>query len=516
MTTTLYLGGRLHVPGQPQATSLVDDAGSISWIGTDADASRHVDAVDHVVDLDGRFVTPAFVDAHVHTTSAGLALVGLDLSRATSVTDVLDLVEQAARDRRGAVVLGHGWDESTWPERRPPTRSELDRASYGGVVYLSRIDVHSCVVSSALLAAVPEAAAAAGYDPDGWLRQEAHHPVRAAAFASVTSTQAAAARRAARQHAASLGIGSFHELGGPDINGPDDFVAVLMQAAQEPGPSVIGYWGALGDDGIASAKAMGARGAAGDLFVDGAIGSRTAHLCEPYADADTCGTQYLSAEQIRDHVVSCTRAGLQAGFHVIGDAATESVVTGFRDAAAIVGVAAIRERRHRVEHIEMPGDGIQVLADLQIHASVQPLFDAMWGGTSAMYADRLGAERAVGLNPFGVMHRAGVPLALGSDAPVTAMGPWAAIQASVNHHVPEYRLTVSDAFEAHTQGGWRAAGDDRSGVIALGAPTTLAVWGCDAFPDTGPAATPPTCLRTIVEGQTVYSTQASIHEDVST
>ena len=460
--------------------------------------------------------TPAFVDAHVHTTSAGLALTGLDLSRATSLGEALDLVEQTARERRGAVVLGHGWDESTWPERRPPTRSELDRASYGGVVYLSRIDVHSCVVSSALLAAVPRGRGlcTATTRTAGCGRR---HTTRSGQPPSplLPPSQAAAARRATREHAASLGIGSFHELGGPDINGLDDFAAVLQQAEQEPGPTVIGYWGALGDAGIAQAKAMGARGAAGDLFVDGAIGSRTAHLCEPYADADTRGAQYLTTEQIRDHVVSCTRAGLQAGFHVIGDAATQSVLQGFSAAAAVVGVEAIRERRHRVEHIEMPGDGIQVLADLQVHASVQPLFDAMWGGSSAMYADRLGAERAAGLNPFGVMHRAGVPLALGSDAPVTAMGPWAAIGASVNHHVPEHGLTATDAFAAHTRGGWRAAGDDRSGVIAVGAPTTLAVWSCDSFPDTGPAAVPPTCLRTIVEGQTVYSTQASIHEDVS-
>jgi predicted amidohydrolase YtcJ len=516
MSTTLYRNGRLHAASHPGATSLVDVDGVIGWVGRSDDATRHLESVDRVVDLEGRFVTPAFVDAHVHTTSAGLALTGLDLSRATTLGEALDLVAQSARARRGAVVLGHGWDESTWPERRPPTRAELDRASYGGVVYLSRIDVHSCVVSSALLAAVPESAAYAGFDPDGWLRQEAHHPVRAAAFVAVTPSQAAAARRAIREHAAALGIGSFHELGGPDINGADDFAAVLQQSAREPGPTVIGYWGALGDDGIAQATAMGARGAAGDLFVDGAIGSRTAHLCEPYADADTRGAQYLSTEQIRDHVVSCTRAGIQAGFHVIGDAATQSVLQGLREAATIVGVPAIRQRRHRVEHIEMPGEGIEVLADLGVHASVQPLFDAMWGGPSAMYADRLGIERAAQLNPFGVMQRAGVPLALGSDAPVTAMGPWAAIQACVNHHVPQFRLSAADAFVAHTQGGWRATGDDVAGVISVGAPTTLATWDCPDFPDTSVGAAPPTCLRTIVEGQTVYSTQTSIHEDVST
>jgi predicted amidohydrolase YtcJ len=508
MTSTLFRGGRLHVDGRDDVTALVDVDGVTTWLGDDAGADQHADGVDVVVELDRRFVTPAFVDAHVHATAAGLALTGLDLSATTSLGQALDLVAAAARDQRGGVVLGHGWDESAWPQRRPPTRHELDRASFGGVVYLSRIDVHSCVASSALLAAVPEAAGAAGYDDSGWLRQEAHHRVRAAAFEAVTAEQAADARRATRRHAASLGIGSFHELGGPDINGAADFAEVLAQSAREPGPIVFGYWGELGETGIARAVAMGARGAAGDLFVDGAIGSRTAFLHQPYTDApDTVGARYLTTEQIRDHVVACTRAGVQAGFHVIGDAATASVLAAFEQAAQIVGDDAVRTARHRSEHIELPGDdGAHVLARLGVYASMQPLFDAMWGGPCGMYATRLGVDRAARLNPFQPMLTAGVPLALGSDAPVTAMGPWAAIRASVTHHVPEHRLTSEQAFTAHTVGGWAAAGDDVAGRIAVGAPTHLAVWDRAAFPDLADDPIP-TCLRTVVAGQTVYRDQ---------
>jgi hypothetical protein len=86
------------------------------------------------------------------------------------------------------------------------------------------------------------------------------------------------------------------------------------------------------------------------------------------------------------------------------------------------------------------------------------------------------------------------------------MGPWAAIRASVTHHVPGHRLTPQQAFAAHTVGGWAAAGDDVSGRIAVGAPTHLAVWDSTAFPDvTGSEL--PTCLRTVVAGRTVYSDQ---------
>ncbi len=530
MTSTLLRGGVVHTPADPFATALLVVDEQVAWVGSDAAADAAFPdggALDEVVELDGALVTPAFVDAHVHSTSTGLALTGLDLTGAASLAEALDLLERFARDRRGVgVLLGHGWDESRWPEGRPPTRQELDRASYGGTVYLTRVDVHSAVASSALLAAVPQAQGQPGWSADGLLSREAHHAARAAALDAVTPALRSAAQRATRTRAAELGIGAFHELGGPEISSADDFTAMLALAAAEPGPEVVGYWGELG--GVERARELGARGAAGDLFADGALGSHTACLRTVYADADTAGYGYLSAAQVRDHVVACTRAGLQAGFHVIGDGATDAVVAGLTEAAEVVGVEAVRRARHRLEHLEMPDAGhLAELARLGVYASVQPVFDALWGGDDGMYVDRLGAERARGMNPFAAMTAAGIPLALGSDSPVTPLGPWEAVRAAAFHRTPESRLTVRAAFAAHTRGGWRAAGVDDAGVLAPGAPATFAVWaagelvvqtpdervaswstdpraGVPGLPDVSPGVPLPTCLRTVVRGRTVY------------
>ncbi|MBY8851700.1 amidohydrolase family protein, partial [Saccharothrix sp. MB29] len=98
----------------------VDDD-TVVWLGQDSvGRALHPDA--RVVDLGGAFVAPAFVDAHVHATSAGLLLTGLDLTGCRSLRDLLDAVRAAP----GPLVWGHGWDETAWPERRPPTRAELD------------------------------------------------------------------------------------------------------------------------------------------------------------------------------------------------------------------------------------------------------------------------------------------------------------------------------------------------------------------------------------------------------
>ncbi|MYT69261.1 MULTISPECIES: amidohydrolase [unclassified Streptomyces] len=524
--TVLLRRGEVHSPADPFATAMVVEAGHVAWVGSEGAADAFADGVDETVDLDGALVTPAFTDAHVHTTSTGLALTGLDLTVARSRAEALTLVrDHAAARPTDRVLLGHGWDAARWPDRVPPTRAELDEATGGRPVYLTRIDVHSAVVSTALLDLVPGVTDRAGYDPEGPLTRDAHHAVRAAALAAVGPQQRTEAQRAALRHAASLGIGSVHECGGPDISSEDDFTGLLDLARSEPGPRVAGYWA---DRDIERVRSLGALGAAGDLFVDGSLGSHTACLHEPYADTAHTGTAYLTADDVAAHVVACTEAGLQAGFHAIGDAACTAVVDGMRAAAEKVGLARVRAARHRVEHAEMlTPETVAAFAEFGLTASVQPAFDALWGGADGMYADRLGAERARTLNPYAALLKAGVPLAFGSDSPVTPLDPWGTIRAAAFHRTPEHRVSVRAAFTAHTRGGWRAVGRDDAGVLVPGAPADYAVWrtdelivqapddrvarwstdprsGTPGLPDLSPGAALPVCMRTVVFGQTVF------------
>ncbi|ULR49265.1 amidohydrolase [Streptomyces deccanensis] len=520
--TVLLRGGEVHSPADPFATAMVVEHGQIAWVGSEGAADAFAAGVDEVVDLEGALVTPAFTDAHVHTTATGLALTGLDLSAAPSLEAALVLVREFAAARPSdRVLLGHGWDAARWPGGRPPTRAELDEATGGRPLYLSRIDVHSAVVTTALLDLVP----GAGAFEDGPLTRDAHHAVRATALGAITPAQRTEAQRAALAHAASLGIGSVHECAGPEISSEDDFTGLLRLSAEEPGPRVVGYWA---ERDVEKARALGAVGAAGDLFVDGALGSHTACLHEPYADAAHTGTAYLDADAVAAHVVACTEAGLQAGFHAIGDAAVASVVDGVRAAAEKIGLPRVRAARHRVEHAEMlTPDTVAAFAELGLTASVQPAFDALWGGEEGMYAQRLGADRARTLNPFAALLRAGVPLAFGSDSPVTALDPWGTVRAATFHRTPEHRISVRAAFTAHTRGGWRAIGRDDAGVLVPGAPADYAVWrtgelvvqapddrvarwstdprsGTPGLPDLSPGSDLPVCLRTVVAGRTVF------------
>src|SRR6188472_1682220 len=121
-----------------------------------------------------------------------------------------------------------------------------------------------------------------------------------------------------------------------------------------------------------------------------------------YADDAGCrGTAYRSAADVRDHVAACAVAGIQSGFHVIGDAGMDTVLEGYEAAADVVGLDVVRATRPRLEHAEMvDAEGITRMARLGMVASVQPAFDAFWGGAAGMYEARLGRARVPGTNPF--------------------------------------------------------------------------------------------------------------------
>jgi predicted amidohydrolase YtcJ len=310
-----------------------------------------------------------------------------------------------------------------------------------------------------------------------------------------------------------MGIAAVHECGGPGTSSEADFQSVLALSGQGL-PQVFGYWGELG--GAAKARELGASGAAGDLYADGALGSRTASLRSPYLDGPGCGEAFVTAAQAAAHIVDCVEVGVQSGFHAIGDAAISSVLDGYAIAATKVGVDRLREGHHRIEHVELADKAmIARFVEFGLTASVQPVFDLLWGGPDRMYAQRLGVERAMASNPIGAMHATGVALAFGSDSPVTAADPWTAVAAAAAPRNPVYRMSVRAAFAASTRGGWRAAGQEGVGVLLPGASATFAVWDTPGgvegglpvlLPELdGPPPARPVCLRTVLHGETIFA-----------
>ena len=535
---TLYRNGSVYTAADPFATAMLVDGDTVAWVGSEQAATSIADASMEVIDLHGALVAPGFVDSHVHLTETGIALDALQLGGVRSAAGILDAVAAAvAGSDADATVLGHGWDESRWDDQALPGREELERASGGRRVYLSRVDAHSALVSSSLA----EAAGLAGMDgfsSGGQVKRHAHTSARLAARQLPDSVLRSYQGRALAESAAN-GYVAVAEMAAPHIGSTTDLRIAAGWNSQDPSgkpvPEVLPYWGQLAgsaDEARSILDGLGAsvRGLAGDLNIDGSLGSRTAALREDYSDAPgERGSLYLSVDEAAAHLAACSVLGIQAGFHIIGDAGLDAALEALDRAAAEVGEQRVKAAGHRFEHVEMAdADAIGRLAKYSVTVSMQPVFDAAWGGPGRLYQERLG-HRERGMNAFASLYAAGVPICFGSDSPVTPLNPWASVRACLEHSNPDQRISARAAFLGHTRAGWRAAkySNPMAGQLVPGAPASFAVWEVEELMvqvadgrvqswSTDPRArTPllpaldtgndPVCLLTVRDGQELFT-----------
>jgi predicted amidohydrolase YtcJ len=502
---TLLVADRVVTLGHARmdAHAVLVRGSRVVWVGDDPETApphqrRH--------DLDGAVLGPAFVDAHAHLTPLGLGQVTLDLGDVRSGDELLRAVATYAAQHTGRVIWGHGFDPYTFQDALP-TPEQLSEVTPGRGVYLSRVDGHASLVDHDTLSAAPLARAngverdGAG-NPTGLLRREANHIVRRWAIGAMEDVELADARRAATRFAASRGIGSVHEMAGPDLMGRADLDAWVTG---EWPIEVVPYWGDLD---LSVPVDLDLRQAGGDVFLDGSLGSHTAALVDPYADRpDTRGELEHDDGALIDWIVEATSIGIQVGVHVIGDAAVRQAVRCFHAARSLMpphlGDAMVR-LRHRLEHAELlPVDLLDDLADLGLVVSAQPAFEARWGGPGGMYETRLGHERAGWTNAFRTLADRGIGLAFGSDANVAPMDPWATVHAAEHRSHPTHEVSRLEAVSMSTLGGRYAARQDRyAGVVRAGMRADLAAFAGDPYAADDPRGAE--CVLTVVQGRVAH------------
>ncbi|GAA1348510.1 amidohydrolase [Falsarthrobacter nasiphocae] len=548
MPSTLYLNGPIYSSASPAADAMLVTDGLVEWVGDSRSAPRPAGA--SIVDLDGRFVGPGFVDSHTHVIGLGRTRVEVDLRHVRSAGELLDaLAARAAGLPETELVRACGWDETLWADPALPTLAQLERAAGGRAVYAARVDSHSALVTRAAYAYAQMQVPLDAEPDEPWLIDGQARTDMAAVVNALSSREAAEAARLGLDEFARTGHVAVVENAAPHLGGVSDVVTLKQASLDAASPEVFVLWGELVDTAEAALARVAEMeggldggdvdpwvlGLAGDLNVDGSIGSRTAALRQPYDDDPASGTgiAYLSPEQVRDHFVATTNARLQGGFHVIGDRGMDIALDGAQAAVEIVGARAFAARGHRLEHAEMTDDdALARMRDLALTSSSQPGFDAAWGREGELYGVRLG-HRRLGMNRFATMARLGVPLAFGSDAPVLLPDPWWQVAAAMNHSNPAESLTARGAFTAHTRGAWRALNRHRSGgprhgegQLIPGAPASFAVWEIEELaiqiPDptisawsTDPRArvpmlpaldteVPPRAVRTVVNGDVAF------------
>ncbi|HWC14483.1 MAG TPA: amidohydrolase family protein [Actinomycetota bacterium] len=473
--TTVFRGGPiLRLPGGATAEWVLVAGEQVQAVG-----HGEPPAADRVVDLDGGTLMPAFCDAHVHLPATGLYELGLDFRGERSAAAILDSFSQRAREG-GGVLFGGNFED---PLDAPLTRIDLDRAVGERPALLARADMHSCVVSTALLDEL-DVAELEGVDvdhrgvPTGYLREKAASEAWGWFDRTLPPEQQKAAVRSAVARAYSKGIASVHEMFVVEWRGWPS-LEVFLDAISDAALDIVTY---VGTSDVDRVHRIGFDRVGGDFFLDGSFGSHTAwmsgrYLSEPPQGSPPNGISYRTDEELLEVFMRAQALEMQCGVHAIGDAAIEQAIATWEKVADKVGIEAVRALGHRIEHFECSWDDhLRRAAALGLRASVQPAFDRYWGGPAGLYADRIGWERARDMNRFGSMLNAGLLVGAGSDSTVTPMDPFLQLAALREHHVEGESLGRIEALRLHTTGA-RALGEgpSLSGTLEPDAPADL-VW----------------------------------------
>lgn len=471
----LFTGGAIvRLPGAALAEWLLVSEEHVELIGT-GEPPR----ADRVIDLDGGTLLPAFCDAHVHLPATGLYEMGLDFRGEHSAAKILDAFDMRARQGDG-ILFGGNFED---PLDRLITRIELDSVVGPRAALLARADMHSCVVSTALLDEL-DITELEGIDvddegrPTGYLREKAAGEAWAWFDRTLPAEQQKAAVKAAIRKAYSKGIASVHEMFVVEWRGWPS-LEVFLDAISEASLDIVTYVGTMEIDKV---KDIGFDHVGGDLFLDGSFGSHTAWMVDGYTSAPPEGSppkgiSYRTDEELLDVFMRAQELEMQCAVHAIGDAAIEQAISTWEKVADKVGIDAVRELGHRIEHFECAWDDhLRRAAVLGLRASVQPAFDHYWGGAEGLYAERIGWDTAQNMNRFASMLNAGLAVGAGSDSTVTPMDPFLQMAALRGHHVADEQLGKVEALRLHTTGARAlASGPSLAGSLEPTAPADL-VW----------------------------------------
>ena len=436
-----------------------------------------------LVDAAGLTVLPGLIDAHLHLTNLGLNLRQIDLDGVASSKDLVERTAAFAQSSSDEWIVGRGWDEHRWPERKLPSHHALSAAIPDRVVVLTRVDGHALLANSRALAIAGVNASTP--DPPGGriLRDVRGDPTgilidTAGALVydrapKPTHAQLVRATRDAIAECNRWGITAVCEPGCGD-----DELAAQTELLQRGDFSLRNY-AMLHDepslierrmrDGVVDA-AYGGRlwVRAIKLYADGALGSRGAALLEPYSDDPrNTGLVLTPRERIECVTVNALRAGFQTCVHAIGDRANRMVLDAFESALHHAGRS--EDPRLRIEHAQViaPDDVVR-FATLGIIASVQTshaVSDGPW------VLARLGPERIARAYPWRALLDAGAALANGTDAPVEPANTVRSFLAAIARGGadPKECMTRREALESMTIGAARAAfAEETIGSIAPG------------------------------------------------
>lgn len=469
-------------------------------VGSESDCRAVLGAPD-VVDCGGRAVIPGLIDAHMHMELTALARQAVDAETATLDACLARVANAAARIPAGHWITGQGWNQNDWGGVFPTT-ADLDRVAPRHPVYLQVKSAHAAWVNSAALRLAGLNAATP--DPDGGriVRDASGAPTGILLETAMSLVQSLIPPPAEttladwyddlQTDAWRWGLTGVH-----DFDGRRSLAA--WQILRERGDLGLRVVKTVRAAYLDHARALGLRPGFGDawirlgqvkVFLDGALGPRTAWMLAPYeSEPDNWGVTVTDPEELHEIGRRAAEAGFALTVHAIGDRANHEVLNVFERLMHDFG--ATISQPYRVEHVQIAqASDLPRLGALGVVASMQPLHAT----SDAPAAERLwGHARSAGAYAWRTVLDGGAVLACGSDSPIETLNPWTGVHAAVTRRrrdgwpgvdgwFPEQRLTVAEALLGYTRGAAIAGGlTGRVAGLQSGALADVAILDTDPF-----------------------------------
>ena len=510
-----------------QAVAFLGD--TLVFVGSNALSKEYQCNDAKVIDLKGSYVYPGFVDSHAHLKGIGHRENSLNLQGIDSLKEMLTTVEIFSNGiQPGEWVVGRGWIEKVWPEKRFPTRYELDRFSSDKPVILERADGHAVVVNSLALELAGISSESndphggriekdKNGEPTGMLIDKATSLVEKL-IPKTTKQEDKRDLKAGIDRNVSLGWTQVQIAGGTfsDIEILEEIKKEgnLLQrvyfavSAGEPAETLLRLGPKLDPEHMLTVRGI-------KLYADGALGSRGAALLEKYEDQDTTGLLIFTKKETLPVLEEALKKGIQIQTHAIGDKGNRITLDWYQEAfnSIVDEERKVIDPRWRIEHSQIITKEDQIrFRDMEIIASMQPSHAI---GDLHFAPSRLGMQRVGNGYVWRNLIDLGVVVAGGSDAPVEIGDPRIEFYAAVARkdldgfydkgwHL-EQAVTREEALKMFTiWPAFAAFQEDINGTIEVGKLADLTIFSKDIMKVPEEEILEAQVVMTIVNGKIVF------------
>lgn len=500
-----FINGKVYTVNekQPYAEAVVTEDNKILFVGSESDAQKYIDGNTEKIDLNGRLMLPGFNDAHLHFTSGGHYLLGINLRPALSKTEFVNIIKNYIIGREGLWVTGGRWDHEQWQDKSLPTKELIDSVTKNTPVFVSRIDGHMGLANTRALQLAgidkntpdPEGGLIVRNkitgEPTGILKDNAMDLVFEV-IPEYTIEQNMDAALRALEEAKKFGITSVHDI---TLPGELQSYKNILQEGKLT-CRIYSIWPMERYEDIVRAgvtvgneEGLIKRGAL-KAYADGSLGASTAWFFEPYVqDPSTTGLpmDIVTNGELEKWSIDADRNRLQLCVHAIGNRANAYMLDLYDK---IKKVNPPWDRRFRIEHAQhIRKNDIPRFSKIGVIASVQPyhcIDDGIWA------EKRIGKERTKFTHPYKSFLDYNVTVAFGTDWPVAPLNPLYGIYAAVTRRtvdgknpggwIPEQKISVEDAIKCYTLNSAYASFEENiKGSIEPGKLADLVVLSDDIF-----------------------------------